>query len=113
MWHEMHRQRLGGRRTQRREGIASSSGSCRIVPKAQSLPDQGQKYTVGFENAFGARGSDFAQLIENKQNTTGYVGQATRPPCQGASAAYIDAPWAAGSYKLFGVPAPRRYTSSG
>ena len=64
-------------------GIASSSGSCRIVPEAQSLPDQGQKYTVGFENAFGARGSDFAQLIENKQNTTGYVGQAARPPGQG------------------------------
>jgi hypothetical protein len=30
-----------------------------------------------------ARGSDFAQVIANKQNTTGYLGQAARPPGQG------------------------------
>jgi hypothetical protein len=38
-------------------GIASSSGGCRIVPEAQTYPDQGPKYTVGFENTSRRAGS--------------------------------------------------------
>jgi hypothetical protein len=47
---------VASRRTQRWGGIASSSGSCRIVRESpQPTLIKHGKYTVAFENAFAAR----------------------------------------------------------
>jgi hypothetical protein len=43
-----------------------------------------RKYTFGFENAFAARGDPTSpSATTNGRKTTGYVGQAARPPSQG------------------------------
>jgi hypothetical protein len=53
-------------------------------PKPRAFPNQGPKYTAGFENAFAARGDPTSpSATTNGRKTTGYVGQAARPPCQG------------------------------
>ena len=53
-------------------------------PKPAAFPDQGRKYTVGFRHAFAARGDPTSpNATANGRKTTGYVGQAARPPGQG------------------------------
>src|SRR5580692_5795093 len=53
-------------------------------PKPAAFPCTKTKYTVGFENAFTARGDPTsASATTNGRKTTGYVGQAARPPRQG------------------------------
>jgi hypothetical protein len=53
-------------------------------PNPTALPDQKRKYAVGFGNAFTARGDPTSpNATTNGRQTTGYVGQAARPPRQG------------------------------
>jgi hypothetical protein len=69
-------------------GIASPSRGRGIVPEAERVCRSSDRNTsVSLARLCGARGSDFAQPIANKQNTTGYVGQAARPPGQGPAKA--------------------------
>jgi hypothetical protein len=50
-------------------------------PKPKAFLDQGRKYTVGFENAFTARGDPTSPARpRNRILHHGYVGQAARPP---------------------------------
>ena len=76
----------------RRSGVASGAPQPRgrvaaagSFPKPIAYPDQGRKNTpFGFGNAVTARGDPTSpDQQENKRQTTGYVGQAARPPCQG------------------------------
>ena len=67
-----------------REGSRPRPAAAGPFPKPRAFPNQGRKYTVGFENAFAARGDPTSpSATTNGRKTTGYVGQAARPPCQG------------------------------
>src|SRR6202041_1132621 len=56
-------------------------------PQPSLIKDR--KYTVGFENTFAARRDPTSpSATTNGRKTTGYVGQAARPPCQGCLAPY-------------------------
>ena len=66
-----------------------------LCSKPTALPEQGRKYTLGFENAFTARGDPTSpNATTNGRKTTGYVGSGgcrTRPPRQG----FLNRLWAA------------------
>jgi hypothetical protein len=83
------RQLPGSCRIQRWEGSRPRPAVTDRSPKPRAFPDQGQKYTAGFENAFTARGDPTSPArTQNRTVHDGYVGQAARPLCQGSSRTY-------------------------
>jgi hypothetical protein len=71
------------------EGSRPRPATARLCSKPRALPEQWRKYTLGFENAFTARGDPTSpNATTNGRKTTGYVGQAARPPRRGSSTAY-------------------------
>src|ERR1700722_11722380 len=97
------------RRAQRWEGSRPRDPP---FPKPRAFPNQGRKYTVGFENAFAARGDPTSpSATTNGRKTTGTSDRQRALPTKGFSNAYVTCMGGSGPMKPKGMASPSLYRS--